>query len=66
MASQTTRGHDPSQALAAALVSTAELPSGARRVLDRVFWGVGSRSARGACVVPFPRVLNGRTQTREA
>jgi hypothetical protein len=53
------RRHEPgakrrSSSLGTALLDSKELPSGARRVLERVFWGVGASSAHVAPVVSLP------------
>lgn len=50
---QNTRGIKPSR-LGAALEETADLPRGARQVLDRVFWGQGLSAEPLARVLPFP------------
>lgn len=50
-----TLGGRGESALSRALSDSPDLPSGARAVLDRVFWGVGCTGERVARVLPLRR-----------
>ena len=52
---RTTATRDPSDALAGALTDSAELPCGARRVLEHVFWRERSAPREGR-VIPLSTV----------
>ncbi len=51
---KTTSTSDPSRDLGAVLGEPAELPRGARQVLERVFWQPAPPRRREATVLPMP------------